>query len=375
VQKAPASKAQRVLFFFPFPSLGGSGGVQRVLSALLEHLDRQRFDLHLVLLRAITGPGDGIPPGVTVHNLDYSRVRYSLVGLIRLVRRLQPDAVFSNIGQMNVGLLLCRPFLPGKTRIFIGESTSVSAYLKEAKRHPRLWSAISRMLYKRADKFICLSDAMKKEMAEDFGLPEEKLVRIYNPLNLDLVHSSAALGRNPFVGAGPHLVAAQRFFREKGVDLLLDSMPAVLASFPQARLTLLGDGPLEEELKQQARALGIVDSVHFAGFESNPWRYFRHAHAVILPSRVDGLPYVALEALALGAPLVATDCPGAIREVTSAGEGVILVPPEDPRALASGIISALSRHGQPPSAPVDLGKFDLQQVVQEYSKLFDPTLA
>lgn len=366
-----SARPQKVLFLFPFPSLGGGGGAQRVISTLLRHLDRRRFELHLALLQASRGEGDDIPSGVVVHNLNYRRVRYGLFGLIRLIRNLKPDAVLSNVGHMNAALLLCRSFFPRTSRILIGESTSVSAYLNQATRYPKIWSALYRWLYKHADRVICLSDAMKKELTETFFVPPEKLVRIYNPLDVEMIRRLAELEGSPYSGEGPRLVAAGRFVREKGIDLLLEAIPSVLGSFPQLKLSLLGEGPLEDELKEQVQRLEIGDAVSFCGVKQNPWCYFRHADLVIVPSRVDGLPYVPLEALAVGTPVVATDCPGAIREISDDGEQILLVPPENPQALANGIVSALARPGISRGQSVHLCKFDLQKAVQEYGRLLE----
>ncbi|HKV94787.1 MAG TPA: glycosyltransferase [Candidatus Angelobacter sp.] len=366
---------RRVLFIFPFPSLGGGGGAQRVPSTLLRHLDHQQYEFHLALLQAKRGEGDDIPPGVAVHSLEYSRVRYGLLGLVRLIHKVKPDVVFSNICHMNLALLLVRPLFPRNTRVLIGESTTLSAYLQQATRRPKIWSALYRWLYKRADKITCLSDAIKNDLAAQFSVPLEKLIRIYNPMDWEMVRASSQLGGNPFAGEGPNLVAAGRFVREKGIDLLLGAMPGVVASFPQARLTLLGEGPLEEELKEQARKLGVQESVIFAGLQQNPWRYFRHANLVVVPSRLDGMPYVAVEALAVGTPIVATDCPGGIRELTDESKWIVLVPPEDPKALAEAIVSRLKEPKSNLEPSVQLSKFELQEAVNEYDSLLGPGLA
>src|SRR6185437_7260077 len=366
---------RRVLFIFPFPSLGGGGGAQRVPSTLLRHLDPQRYEFHLALLQVKRGEGDDIPPGVAVHSLVYSRVRYGLLGLLRLIYKVKPDVVFSNICHMNLALLLVRPLFPRNTRVLIGESTTLSAYLQQATHRPKTWIALYRWLYKRADKITCLSDAIKNDLATQFAVPLEKLIRIYNPMDWEMVRAASQLGGNPFAGEGPHLVAAGRFVREKGIDLLLDAMPGVLTHFPQARLTLLGDGPLEEELKQQAQRLGAGESVNFAGLQQNPWRYFRHANLVVVPSRLDGLPYVAVEALAVGTPIIATDCPGGIRELTDKSKWIVLVAPENPKALAEGIVARLKEPKSNLEQSVQLSKFDLQEAVNEYDRLFGGSLS
>lgn len=362
---------RRVLFLFPFPALGGGGGAQRVLSTLLRHLDRDRFELHLALLRLRRSEADDIPEGVVIHNLDFARVRYALPGLVALIRNVKPDVVLSTVGHMNLGLLACRRLLPRSTRILIGESTTLGVYLQQVTTHPALWTALYRLLYKHADAIICLSNAMQHELARNFSVPPEKLIRIYNPLDVERIQSLARLGGTPYVGSGPNLVAAGRFVREKGIDLLLDAMPRVRACVPGATLTLLGEGPLEPALKVQAQILDIRRAVSFPGVQTNPWRYFRHANLVIVPSRVDGLPYVALEALAVGTPVVATDCPGAIREIVDGNNGILLVSPDSPASLAEGIVSVLNRPRLACEHVAQLGKFSLQRSIEQYSALFE----
>src|SRR5262249_8123276 len=144
---------------------------------------------------------------------------------------------------------------------------------------------------------------------------------------------------NPFDGPGPHLIAAGRLSREKGFDILLDAMPAVLSKLPNARLTILGEGLLREALITHAKNLGLTSTVSFPGFKTNPWRFFRHADLFILASRYEGFPNVLLEALAIGTPIIATNCPGALQEIQSSHNQISLVASEDAAALAEAIIS------------------------------------
>jgi glycosyltransferase involved in cell wall biosynthesis len=363
---------RKVLFLFPFPSLGG-GGAQRVFSTLLRHLDRKRFDLHLALLRPERCANDEIPRDVTVHDLGASRTRYTITKIAALVRTLKPQIVISTLGHMNIALLLSKRMglLPRRTRILIRESTTPSVFLKQGTGHPRIWSFLYRWLYKQADAVICLSDAMAKDLAENFNVPRKKLVRIFNPVDTTLIRQMAQTGGNPYRDEGPHLVAAGRFYREKGFDLLIQGLPRVLASFPRASLTLLGSGPLESELRLQAERLSVEYAVSFPGMQQNPWRYLANADLVIVPSRYDGLPNVPLEALALGTPVLATDCPGAIREIKENNDRVTLVTPENPEALAEGIVEALKRPRIMAQAPADLKKFSVAQSVEQYMALFE----
>ncbi len=361
---------KRILFLVPslIP-----GGAQRVFSTLLRHLDRNRFEIHLALLEAKGAYLGDVPGDVVVHDLQVGRMRYALPSIVKIVWKVRPATIFSTLAYLNLTLLMARPLLPAKTRIVVRESTTPSVFLKEETRHPHVWEWSYRHFYRKADAVVCLSDSMVIELADRYAVPRARLVRIYNPVDAASLNQLALTRANPFHGTGLKLVTAGRLSREKGTDVLLDAMPTVLRNFPETQLIILGDGPLETELKEQARRLGLASAVRFAGFQQNPWPYLKHADFLIMPSRYEGLPNAALEALALGTPVIATDCPGAIREIQACDDRVVLAASEDPAALADAIISA-ARSCAVSSKENDcsrrLAEFDLQQVVGEYSRLF-----
>jgi glycosyltransferase involved in cell wall biosynthesis len=197
------------------------------------------------------------------------------------------------------------------------------------------------------------------------------MVRIYNPVDLQRMQGAANIGENPYDNSGPNIVAAGRLSWEKGFDVLLNAMPAVIKRLPGARLVILGEGPLHADLTKQALRLGINEAICCLGFQQDPWRYFKFADVFVLSSRFEGLPNVLLEALALGTPAIATNCTGALREIEACGAGMVLVPPEDPPALAEAIVSVCQKGSRQDLAtpPETLHKFDLQQIVGEYSEL------
>ncbi len=365
--------AGRTKALFLIPNLKG-GGAERFFCTLLRRLDRGSFEPHLALFAARGEYLRDLPADVVVHDLKCSRGRYALPAIVRLAWKLRPDAVLSTLPQTNVALTLSRPFLPRGARVLLAEAALASATLKDRAEvaHPRIWAWLYRHLYKRADKVVCLSNSMIEDMAVNFNVPREKLLRIYYPMDLERVRELSDRGANPYTGPGPHLAAAGRLCPQKGFDLLLAAMPAVLAQHPQASLTILGQGPLLDELNQQASRLGLADAVRFAGFQRNPWPYLKYADVFVLSSRYEGLPNVLLEAMALGTPIVATDCPGAIREVHAFHPELVMVPPEDPERLAGAIVArlnALPRRADVNGLPQAFNAFSLQQIVDEYSAL------
>jgi glycosyltransferase involved in cell wall biosynthesis len=357
---------ERRKILFLLPSLTG-GGAERVFTTLLRHLDRTRFEPHLALLQAQGAYMDDIPKDIPIHDLKVSRVRYALPRILTLIWKMRPQTILATMGHVNIALISAKPFFPPNTRLLVREAIIPSALFREEGYNVRLWGRLYRHFYKRADRVVCLSDSMVSDLVENFGIPRENLVRIYNPVDTQKVRELAEIGSNPFNGTGPHLVAAGRICRQKGFDLLISAMPAVVERFPDAQLFILGEGPLETELKEQAQNLGLKEKVVFLGFQANPWLYLKHANAFILPSRYEGLPNVLLEALALGTRVVVSDCPGGIQEIRESVGNMAVVPPENPAALAEAIITVC---GSPAPAIESLGRFDLQQVVSEYSKIF-----
>ncbi|HWH59526.1 MAG TPA: glycosyltransferase [Terriglobales bacterium] len=361
-------KRKKVLFLIP--SLSG-GGAERVFTTLLRHLDRTRFEPHLALLEATGAYTDDIPADIVVHDLKVKRVRYAWPAIIRLVRKIRPEAILSTPGHLNIAIAMFRFLLPRKLKVLVREAVIVSALLPEETSHLGLWTWLYRYAYRRADLVICLSDSMIDDMVKEIGLPPHKLHRIYNPVDLERLRQQTASSENPYRGPGPHLVAAGRLNHQKGFDVLLAAMPIVVASLPSARLTVLGEGPLLNALQEQSQQLGLDDVVCFAGFSNSPWTYLKHADVFVLPSRYEGLSNVMLEAIALGTPVVATDCPGAVREVCNLLGGITLVPVEDSRSLAEAVIEAAGVNGaRLRTVQRDMGAFDLRRIVEEYSDTF-----
>lgn len=367
-------KAARRRVLFVMPNLGG-GGAERVIVTLLRHLDRSRFEPHLALVRAAGPYLKEVPADVPLHDLKAGRVRHAFPGIIRLAWKLRPQAIHSTLCEMNMAMVILRPFLPPGIRLLIREGISPGAKSVHAKKHPMVWKWLYRWLYPWADKIICVGDFVADELADNFHVPRRKLVRIYNPVDIELVRKLADVAASPYQSDGPHLVAAGRLAYQKGFDILLEAMALVRNSLPACGLTILGEGELRSELLAQRERLGLKEAVHLIGFQRNPYPYLKHADLFVLPSRFEGMPNAVIEALAVGTPVVASDCPGAVREILRDCPIARLVPPSDPQALAETIVSALnSTHGElRPHEGLEayLSRFEVKARVRDYEEILD----
>ncbi len=295
---------------FVLPSFAG-GGAERVVVNLIAALDRARFAPQLVVLDASGPLREALAANVPLRDLGAPRLRRAAPGLIGALRRLQPDAIVSSFGYVNLALLASRRLLPG--RLLLREANLPSLSLPNAP-YPGLTAFGYRRLYRHADSVICTSRRMADEFAGDFGVDRARLHLLPNPVDEAALREKAAKPiREP--GPGLRFVAAGRLTRQKGFDRLLD----MLARAPEStHLTIQGDGPDAASLRQSARRLGIEGRVAFAGFEPNPWARYAGADAFLLPSRWEGMPNAALEALACGTRVIATPESGGIAELAAA---------------------------------------------------------
>lgn len=317
------------------PSFAG-GGAERVTLTLLGLLDPGRFDRRLVVMDGRGPLADAVPDGVAVSLLDRPRLRQALPPLVAALRRQRPDVTFSSLGYVNLALAAARPLYGG--RLIVREANMPSLSL------PRMPMARAmpwayRLLYPRADRVLATSGRMAAELAA-LGIPAGRIDILHNPVDVDRLRRLAAPPKRA-PGNGPRFVAAGRLVEQKGFDRLLP----LLAQVPDAHLTLLGDGPQRPLLEDLARRHGVA--VDMPGFTPEAAAWFAGADAVLLPSRWEGMPNVALEALACGTAVIATPESGGIAEVAAAARpGAIGVAP-----FGSAFIQALLAV-RPAPAPV-----------------------
>jgi len=365
-----SSEPAKVLLVLP--SLGG-GGAERVMVTLANHLDRSRFAPHIAVLEKSGPYVDSLPNDVPLHDLRAARVRHAVWSVLRLIWRLRPAVVLSNISHLNLMLLATRPLWPRGVRLWVRETIVVSAWMAAELKNPKVMGALYRRFYPRANGVVCQCDAMLFDLESHFGVPPSKMVRIYNPVEIEGIRSLAAAAPNPYSGRGPHILASGRLVPMKGFDLLLRAMAQVASVLPAADLSILGQGPDEAALRELATRLGLAARVRFVGFRSNPYPWMKSADLFVLSSRYEGLPNVMLEALALGTRVVGMDCPGGVREILEPCPIGRVTPAGDVSRLAEAIVETLQSGAKSQCAEgleEFLDRFKVEYIIRRYEEVF-----
>ncbi|WP_164014778.1 glycosyltransferase [Pyxidicoccus trucidator] len=211
------------------------------------------------------------------------------------------------------------------------------AFSREQPRR-QLWGL--RLLYPRMRRIVACGHDSAKAFQALVPVRPEQLEVIPNFVDGDKVRVA---GEAPLpdwavpIYQKPVVIAVGRLENQKAFDVLIRSHSLLRASGLDHHLLILGEGSLQAELEALVKSLGVESSVFMPGFTPNPHALMRRAAAFALSSRFEGLPMVLLEALALGCPVVSTDCPSGPAELLEHGRHGVMVPMEDPKALADAL--------------------------------------
>lgn len=323
------------------PSLAG-GGAERVMLDLIAAALEHGRSVELVLASRHGAYRDEVPDGATVVDLRRTRTVTALPGLVAYLRRRRPRALLATLEHANVVALMAGR-LARTTPVSVREANTVSRDLVGGPPLSRAVLWLMRRSYRRAHAVIAVSQGVADDLVITLPLPAERVRVIPNPV---ITSRLERLGREPLdhpwfaPGEPPVVLGVGRLTTQKGFDALIEAFARARERLA-CRLILLGEGEERGALERLAAARGVAQEVAMPGFVDNPFPYMARAGAFALSSRWEGLPNVLIQALALGAPTVATDCPSGPAEVLEGSERAVLVPVDDVSALADGIVAAI----------------------------------
>jgi glycosyltransferase involved in cell wall biosynthesis len=314
-----------------------SGGAERFAVGLAAALPEERCDVWLCTTRVARGPliaalGDA---GVRHLHLGRRPGRLDPVAfrpLARTLRSQRIDVLHAHMFGSNVwGTLIGRMC---RVPVVVANETTWS-YEGQPLRRALDGQLIGRF----ADTFVAVSEADRARMVSIEGVPHEKTVVIPTAYVPRVGCARSNLRAELGLGAQDLVIGTIAILRpQKALHVLVDAFAQLARSLPRARLVITGPspGPVRGELEEQARALGLRKRVHFLGQRDDVEAVWRTFDVGAMSSDYEGFPLAAIECLTCGVPLVATAV-GGLRDIIEDGRTGVLVPPQDPAALAAAL--------------------------------------
>lgn len=370
-REPPAVKrpARRIALFVPNLEVGGA---ERVIVNLAGGFVRRGFAVDLLLIRREGFYLPQVSPNVRIITLAGRRALYIVPALVRYLRRERPEAMLATLTYANIAAVIARRIAGVATRVTVREANALTREAAGAKAlKDRQLPRGARWFYPWADAIVAVSAGAADSLVEATGMARDRVHVLDNPVVTDdLAGLAAEPVDHPWLttdNSQPVIVAAGRLTAQKDFATLLRAF-AIVRTRRTARLLILGDGELRESLEGLVRDLGIEADVSMPGVMQNPFAYMSRATLFVLSSAWEGSPGVLIQAMASGAPVIATDCESGPREILRGGEYGPLVTVGDVAGLATAMetMLALPRRSPPASS---WRRFSVETSVDAYLKV------
>lgn len=345
------------------------GGLESVVTALINHLPRDRFTHTVIALSEITDFKHRIRhPDVNFYALHKKAGKDPLSWwrLWRLLRQLQPDLIHAcNLATLEMAI----PARLAGVTCFIHVEHGRDSYDPDGTN--RKYLLLRRLLTPWVDVFVPVSADLHRWMSQTVRIPEFKIQPILNGVPLpaprperdpDAPFTIGTIGRLwPIKDPLNLLRAFHRLCRQRSDQAL--------------RLIIVGDGPERCTLETLAEQWQLSDRIRITGWQHDPTLFWHQFDLFVLPSKAEGTPLTVLEAMAMGLPVVATRV-GGVPDLVADNHTGRLVPPNDPQALADAMLDYLlhpdkrREHGRNGRQTV-AAHFSLERMISAYQTLFE----
>ncbi len=320
------------------------GGVGKMRVHLINEFARCGHRVDLLLARTDSPYLDKVNPAVRVVKTGTSHALFGIPHLAWYLATEKPRIMLTQRVRVNVLALRAKKLVRSNTEIFVTANTNITRQLESATPQKRAKQyALLRRYYPRNSGIIAVSRGVGDDLAQILGWPPERIKTAPNPvITPELYKLAEEPAEHPwFSDNGPPVILGMgRLEPQKDFPTLLRAF-ALLHQQRPCRLMILGEGALRAELTALAQQLGITDDLQLPGFATNPYPSIARADLFVLSSLWEGSPNGLTEALALGTPLVATDCPNGPDEILEQGKYGPLVPMGNAAALAEAMRDTL----------------------------------
>ena len=331
---------QSVCFFIgPF----GSGGGERNCCNIANAFVKRGIQVTVVAI----GVKDNtflkrFDPKVEFVDLGKKHLRHAFIPMMKFLRGRKPKNVLAFNHYMATALELIRMFPGFSYSLYM---RNIVGLTKKYQMNTSFWQtviskAFVRLLLRNIDGIISQCHDMETDLVSHWSVSPQRSKVIFNPVAEEVERQLRPWSSD---GKVDEILFVGRLSKEKGIDVLIDSLKDLLPHNPSLKLRLLGEGPLEKELKEQCSRNGLSENVIFQGFVADPIPYYQKARVTALPSSSEGFPNVLIESITLGTPIVAYDCETGPSEIVKEDKNGYLIKLGDKDAFTKALHKALKK--------------------------------
>ena len=351
------------------------GGAERVAVLLANALKACGAEVAIVASRPEGPNRELLSPDIPLHFPPKPSAVHFVIYLRRLIGEFAPDVVLAHQTTRNVAAIIAHRLAPGRDgRVVVGVEHGQMEFTRAHTRglSLRVYFLLARLLYPFADAIVSVSQNVQDSVARFIAPRRARLFVLPNPVlapHLFVQRESPPEAPWLQAKAAPVFIGLGRLESQKNFALMIEAF-ATLRARVEARLIIFGEGSLRAELEAKVKALGLEEDVALPGFTTNPFAALKAADALVLSSVWEGLPTVAIEALACGAQVVSTDNSAGVRDILENGAVGFIVPNGDAGALAAAMERALLDPVSPERLRRAAARFESNHVAALYLDLF-----
>ena len=323
----------------------GTGGAERTVLSLAKYLSNKGYNLSLFQFNNPQDinifdqfPGDVFLPNPSRIPLKKFLYYYDL---LKLLKKADIVIATSELTPTYFSYFLTQIY---KKPLIADVQVYLSSWIES--NCNTLHLHISSYIYSKIKYIRCVSEGIKQDLSEKFQIHPRQCSVIYVPCDLEsitnLSEQSIPSQHQDFFKL-PTIISIGRFTNQKRFDIAIQAFFSLIHNYNvNANLVILGEGILRSDLEKQIQDLDLLDRVFLPGFIENPYPYLKQASVFLLSSDYEGLPRVLIEALSIGCPCVATDCPSGPYEILEGGQCGLLTPVRDTNAIANSLYTVLT---------------------------------
>lgn len=347
------------------------GGAQRIFIDLINSLHSQNtYDIKLIVLSNENNIFiNEINNNIDISILNKKKVIFSPIKLVSQINKYQPEVILSTITNVNILMCLLKPIFRFNFRLIIREANILS--MNSKKDFYYLKYILVRNLYKFANKIICISYAVQRDLIDNYKIHKDKTKVIYNPINIKLINQKLNNINNinkitlEIISSKKIIISVGKFSYQKGFDILIKAMKYVKNE--EAFLIIMGLGN-KNTYHNLINKHNLKNKVILLDYDQNPYILMSKSNLYVCASRFEGFGNTMLEALYLGLPIISTPCHNGTNEIIKNVKYCKIINNFNEINLAKAIDEKFLENNNNYKR-FQLDSFNLKSITKEYEKI------